>query len=68
MSIQWMLALAALAAGEVWWVCAADRGKQRWARIDWSMASSILWAWAMWDLEVPVNCKWAALRRRRRHW
>ncbi len=49
------------AAGEVWWVYAADRGNQRWARIDWSMASSILWAWAMWDLDVPVNCKWASL-------
>jgi len=49
------------AAGETWWVYAADRGNQRWARIDWPMASSFLWAWAPWDLNVPVNCKWASL-------
>jgi len=49
------------AAGETWWVYAADRGNQRWARIDWSMASAFLWAWAMWDLDTPVNCKWASL-------
>jgi len=49
------------AAGEAWWVYAADRSNQRWARNDWSMASSLLWSWATWDMNVPVNCKWASL-------
>ena len=48
-------------AGETWWYYAADRANQRWARIDWSMASSFLWAWALWDLDVRTCCKWASL-------
>jgi hypothetical protein len=49
------------ARGETWWYYAADRANQRWARNDWSMASSFLWAWEMWDLDVRVCCKWASL-------
>ena len=49
------------AAGERWWCYAANRAQQRWARNDWDMAASYLWAWAMWDLNTPVNCKWASL-------
>jgi hypothetical protein len=45
------------AAGEIWWYYAADRANQRWARTDWSMASSLIWAWAMWDLDVRACCK-----------
>jgi hypothetical protein len=44
--------------GETWWYYAEDRANERWVRTDFPMASSYLWAWAMWDLNVRGCCKW----------
>jgi len=47
--------------GEIWWYYAEDRANQRWTRVDFPMANTFLWAWAMWDLNVRTACKWDSL-------